>query len=92
MPLVVLSKKIMEQLLSDERRKLEKYENVHRMIGDKMIKAQSEYTQYVRKTNDSTSLKARKLADKGFKYEYMAIKAKNELEGYQKLLKKKYTN
>lgn len=92
MPLMVLSKKIMEQLSLDERRKLEKYENLHRMIGDKMIKAQSEYTQYIRKTNDSTSLKARKLADKGFKYEYMAIKARNELEGYQKLLKKKYTN
>jgi hypothetical protein len=30
-----------------------------------MLKAQSAYTQYVRKEKNSSSLKARKLADKG---------------------------
>ena len=30
-----------------------------------MLKAQSEYTKYVRKEKDSSSLKAKKLADKG---------------------------
>jgi hypothetical protein len=33
-----------------------------------MLKAQSAYTQYIRKTINSMSPKARKLADKGFKY------------------------
>lgn len=92
MPIPVLSKNILEKITNDERRKLTKYETNHRIIGEKMIKAQSEYTQYVRKTNDSNSIKARKLADKGFKYELMAMKAKQDIETYQKLLKKKYTN
>jgi hypothetical protein len=90
--LTILSKKILDQLSSEERQKLKKYQTKHQTVGEQMVKAQSEYTQYVRKTNDSNSLKARKLADKGFQYEIKAMNARDDLENYQKLLKKKYTS
>ena len=56
-----------------------------------MLKAQSEYTQYVRKTKNTSSVKAKKLADKGFKYEYLAFKSHAKLAKYKELLKKKYS-
>jgi hypothetical protein len=61
------------------------------IILEKMLKAQSAYTQYCRKTKDHLSLKARKLADKGFKYEYLAFKSHAKLDKYKELLKKKYS-
>jgi hypothetical protein len=67
---------------------LEKEDSI---ILEKMSKAQSEYTQYVRKTKNNLSLKARKLADKGFKYESMAFKSYDKLAKYKELLKKKYS-
>jgi hypothetical protein len=53
---------------------------------EKMLKAQSAYTQYSRKT-----FKSKKLADKGFKYESMAFKLHEKLVKYKELLKKKYS-
>jgi hypothetical protein len=70
----------MLQLSSEEKQKLKK-----------MLKAQSAYTQYVRKEKDSSSLKAKKLADKGFKYESLAFKSHAKLVKYKELLKKKYS-
>ena len=58
---------------------------------EKMLKAQSAYTLYVRKEKDSSSLKARRLADKGFKYESMAFKSHAKLDKYKELLKNKYS-
>jgi hypothetical protein len=61
----VLSKIIIDQLSSEEKQKLKKLEKEDSIILEKMLKAQSAYTQYYRKTKDNLSLKARKLADKG---------------------------
>ena len=44
------------------------------MEKEDAMKAQSAYTQYVRKTKNNLSIKAKKLADKGFMYESMAFK------------------
>ena len=55
----------MQQLTSDEKKKLKKMEKEDAITLEKMLKAQSAYTQYVRKTRNNLSLKARKLADKG---------------------------
>ena len=49
---------------------------------EKMLKAQSK---------DNLSLKARKLADKGFMYESIAFKSHEKLVKYKELLKKKYS-
>jgi hypothetical protein len=87
----VLSKKIIDQLSSEEKQKLKKMEKEDAIILEKMLKAQSAYTQYIRKTKDSISSKARKLADKGFRYESMAFKSHEKLVKYKELLKKKYS-
>ena len=56
------------KLSSEEEKKLKKMEK------EDAMKAQSAYTQYVRKTKNNLSIKAKKLADKGFMYESMAFK------------------
>lgn len=81
----------MQQLTSDEKKKLKKMEKEDAITLEKMLKAQSAYTQYVRKTKNNLSLKARKLADKGFKYESIAFKSHDKLVKYKELLKKKYS-
>ena len=81
----------MQQLTSDEKKKLKKMEKEDAITLEKMLKAQSAYTQYVRKTKNNLSLKARKLADKGFKYESIAFKSHDKLDKYKELLKKKYS-
>jgi hypothetical protein len=86
-----LSKIIIDQLTSEEKQKLKKMEKEDAIILEKMLKAQSAYTQYVRKTKNSSSLKAKKLADKGFKFEYLAFKSHAKLDKYKELLKKKYS-
>jgi len=86
-----LSKIIIDQLSSEEKKKLKKMEKEDAITLEKMLKVQSAYTQYVRKTKDSISLKAQKLADKGFKYESNAFKSHDKLEKYKELLKKKYS-
>ncbi len=88
---LVLLKKIIDQLSSEEKQKLKKMEKEDAIILEKMLKAQSAYTQYIRKTKDSISSKARKLADKGFRYESMAFKSHEKLDKYKELLKKKYS-
>ena len=55
----------MLQLSSEEKNKLKKMEKEDAITLEKMLKAQSAYTQYTRKTKDHLSLKAIKLADKG---------------------------
>ncbi len=82
---------IIDQLSSEEKQKLKKMEKEDAIILEKMLKAQSAYTQYIRKNKDSISSKARKLADKGFKYESMAFKSHEKLVKYKELLKKKYS-
>lgn len=67
----------MLQLTLAEKKKLKKMEKEDAITLEKMLKAQSAYTQYCRK--------ARKLADKGFMYESMAFIK------YKELLKKKYS-
>ena len=86
-----MPKIIIDQLTLAEKKKLKKMEKEDAITLEKMLKAQSEYTQYCRKTKDHLSLKARKLADKGFKYESMAFKAYEKLVKYKELLKKKYS-
>ena len=86
-----LPKKILAHLTPDELSKLKKYESSSKESLEIMIKAQSDYTKYVRQSKDSISSKARKLADKGFKTEYNAFKAKDNLDKYLNELKKKYT-
>ena len=81
----------MLQLSSEEEKKLKKMEKEDSITLEKMLKAQSAYTQYVRKTKNNLSLKARKLADKGFKYESIAFKSHDKLVKYKELLKKKYS-
>jgi hypothetical protein len=88
---LVLSKIIINQLSSEEKKKLKKMEKEDAITIEKMLNAQSAYTQYIRKTKDSISSKARKLADKGFKYECMAFKSHDKLVKYKELLKKKYS-
>ena len=84
-------KSVLSKLSSEEKKKLKKLENEDAITLEKMLKAQSAYTKYVRKEKDSLSLKARKLADKGFKYESMAFKSHAKLVKYKELLKKKYS-
>lgn len=79
------------KLSLEEEKKLKKMEKEDAIILEKMLKAQSAYTQYVRKEKDSLSPKAKKLADKGFKYEYLAFKSHAKLVKYKELLKKKYS-
>lgn len=79
------------KLSSEEKDKLKKMEKEDAIILEKMLIAQSAYTQYVRKEKDSLSPKAKKLADKGFKYEYLAFKSHAKLVKYKELLKKKYS-
>lgn len=79
------------KLSSEEKDKLKKMEKEDSITLEKMLKAQSAYTQYVRKEKDSLSLKARRLADKGFKYESMAFKSHAKLVKYRELLRKKYS-
>jgi len=86
-----MPKIIIDQLTSEEKKKLKKMEKEDANNLEKMLKAQSAYTQYTRKTKDNLSLKARKLADKGFKYERIAFKSHGKLEKYKELLKKKYS-
>jgi hypothetical protein len=88
---IVLSKSVLSKLSSEENNKLKKLEKEDSIILEKMLKAQSAYTQYVRKVKNTSSIKARKLADKGFKYEYLAFKSYNKLAKYKELLKKKYS-
>ena len=87
-----LSKSVFEKLNKIELNTLHRYEKNHKQLGNKMIEYQGVYTEYVRKTNDNTSIKARKLADRGFKYEFLTFEAYETLENYKKLLKKKYAN
>ena len=86
-----LSKSEISKLSSEEKQKLKKMEKEDAIILEKMLKAQSAYTQYVRKTKNNLSLKARKLADKGFMYESMAFKSHAKLVKYKEFLKKKYS-
>jgi len=81
----------LSKLSSEEKKKLKKMEKEDAITLEKMLKAQSAYTQYCRKTKDHLSLKARKLADKGFKYESMAFKSHDKLVKYKELMKKKYS-
>ena len=81
----------LSKLLSEEKERLKKMEKEDAIILEKMLKVQSAYTQYIRKTKDSISSKARKLADKGFRYESMAFKSHEKLDKYKELLKKKYS-
>jgi len=87
----MLKKSVLSKLSSEEEKKLKKMEKEDAIILEKMLKAQSKYTKYVRKTKNSSSQKARKLADKGFKYEGMAFKLHAKLVKYRELLKKKYS-
>ena len=86
-----LPQKILDQLSSQELKTLQKYISTYLSLQKDMLKYQSEYTQYVRKTKDSTSQKARKLADKGFKYMKKTLDEEKILEKYINTLKKKYT-
>lgn len=86
-----LSKTILDKLTLREQQKLKKMENDDFVMGEKMLKAQLTYTKYVRKSGDHTSAIARRLADKGFKYESLAFNSSNELSKYKEQLKKKYS-
>lgn len=86
-----LTNKILNQLDNSEQKKLAKLEKNYLSLQEKMITEQRKYTQYVRQTNDSSSNKAKKLADKGFEAEMKCLKFKEELINYKELLKKKYT-
>ena len=54
-----------------------------------MVKYQAEYVVAAKK-GDSTDTKLRKMADKGFKYEYLAFEAVDKLNEYKDFLTKKY--
>ena len=58
----IISKSTLKQLSSVELKKLEKLENTHRIIGEKMLQAQQEYTRYTRNNKDSNSPKARTIS------------------------------
>ena len=88
----ILSKNIIGKLSVKEKEHLEKLIQVHKTMTEKMIKVQREYSEYVNKNKDTTAIKARKLADKGFECIDKTIKAKNNLIKYQTLLKDKYTS
>ena len=79
----------MLQLSSEEKNKLKKMEKEDAITLEKMLKAQSAYTQYTWKTKDNLSLKAKKLADKGFMFESNAFKSHRRK--YKEFLKKKYS-
>jgi hypothetical protein len=87
---IKLTKKVLDKMTSEEHKKLKKYEKVSETLGDKMVKYQRAYVQYTRKTKDDNSLKARKMADKGFEYEYKAFNAQDEYVKYKQMLIKKY--
>jgi hypothetical protein len=87
---IKLTKKVLDKMTSEEHKKLKKYEKVSQTLGEKMVKYQRAYVDYTRKTKDSKSLKARKMADKGFEYEYKVFNAQDEYVKYKKMLIKKY--
>jgi len=53
----MLQKSVLSKLSSEEEKKLKKMEKEHGIIFEKMLKAQSEYTKYVRKEKVAHLLK-----------------------------------
>ena len=84
-----LPKSILAKLLDSEAKKLTKLQEKSDNLGKEMLQYQSEYVIAARKGN-SPDAKLRKMADKGFKYEYLAFEAVDKLNYYKDFLTKKY--
>ena len=87
---IELSNKVLDRMTSDEHKKLKKCEKTSQILGQKMVKLQRAYVQYMRKTKDGNSIKARKMADKALECESNAFKAHDEYIKYKQYLKNKY--
>lgn len=81
-----LPKSILERLISSEAKKLTKLQESADNLGKEMVKYQSDYVVAARKGAADTVL--RKMADKGFKYEYLAFEAVDRLNEYKDFLTK----
>jgi hypothetical protein len=91
----ILPKKISLQLDKKEIKTLEQLKNKHAKLSEKMINAQRAYTYearicYKNKSKCKEDKKLRKLADKGFKYGYETMMAKEALTKYMNNLIKRY--
>jgi hypothetical protein len=84
-----LAKSILGKLLDSEAKKLTRLQEKSDNLGKEMLKYQAEYVVAAKK-GDSTDTKLRKMADKGFKYEYLAFEAVDKLNEYKDFLTKKY--
>ena len=75
-------------LTKSETRKLRMLQKNHDVLGKKLGKAMAVHVNCSRKMGDT--MRCRKLADKGFKYEFQAFKAAIKLGDYKNSLRNKY--
>jgi hypothetical protein len=87
-----LSKQILSKMTPNEHKTLKQYEKICQTLGEKMVKYQCAYSQYMRKTNDKNSVRAQKMADKGFEFEGKAFKAHHVYVKYTQHLRNKYAS
>jgi hypothetical protein len=84
-----LPKYILTKLTDAEHKKLEILQDKSDKAGADMEMYQADYVKAYRKDPNDTRLP--KLADKGFKYEFLAFQAGDKVTAYKNLLRKKYT-
>jgi hypothetical protein len=85
-----LPKYILTKLTDAEKKKLEELEAKSASLGDEMVMHQAEYVKAAMK--DENDPRLQKMANKGFKYEYLAFAAADKVGAYKMQLRKKYTH
>ena len=90
-----LPKAILSELTSDEDKALKNLEEKYIKTGDEMVKAQRAAS--VAMKNELKEKKVRTkstqtLINKGFKAEFLAFKAADQLSAYKEQMRKKYSN
>jgi hypothetical protein len=84
-----LPKYILAKLTHAEHKKLETLQDKSDTAGADMEMYHADYVKASR--NNLSDPRLPKLADKGFKYEFLAFQAGDKVTAYKNLLRKKYT-
>ena len=85
-----LPKSLVSKMTTAEHKKLESLEAKHEKAYEEMIKVQAMAGKAFKKTVGKPSAAVQKLIDKGFKCEFLAFKALEELTKFKEQMKKKY--
>ena len=90
-----LPSRIISKMDSSEKKKLANLEAKYAKTGDEMLAAQHTATIAMRKEikekgDGYRSVRVQKLIDKGFKAEFLAFKAADELAAYKKSMRNRY--